>query len=182
MNTLPDYLREGLRVVSIGLNPSPNSVQAGYYFATPQNRFWRALNASALVDEPLVPGVAAIERLFETYAIGFTDVVKRPTPGIAQLRAADYRQWAPVLAGKLERFQPAVAWFQGKTGYAHFLRHSGLGHAKTSAIDWGAQGLRIGATRVFVTPNTSPANAVFSLEDLTGWFRALKTYADEGLT
>jgi len=33
--------------------------------------------------------------------------------------------------------------------------------------------LRIGDSRVFVTPNPSPANAAFSLEDLTDWYARL---------
>ena len=57
MDTLPDYLRPGLRLLSIGLNPSLPSVAAGYYFANPRNRFWTALNASELPAAPLVPEV-----------------------------------------------------------------------------------------------------------------------------
>ena len=49
MKTLPDYLRPGLDIVSIGINPSLPSVREGYYFANPRNRFWRALNASGLL-------------------------------------------------------------------------------------------------------------------------------------
>ena len=58
--TLPDLLREGLVLVSVGLNPSPPSVAAGYYFANPRNRFWRALAASRLVPFELTPGIAAM--------------------------------------------------------------------------------------------------------------------------
>jgi TDG/mug DNA glycosylase family protein len=88
MKTLPDYLRPGLRIVSIGLNPSLPSVEAGFYFANPRNRFWRALNRSGLAAGPVTPSVKAMEILFERDDIGFTDVVKRPTRGGAELRAA----------------------------------------------------------------------------------------------
>ncbi|MCG8324164.1 MAG: hypothetical protein MI673_01500, partial [Thiotrichales bacterium] len=57
METLPDYLREELKIISVGLNPSIPSVQAGYYFANPRNRFWKALNQSRLVSVPLEPGI-----------------------------------------------------------------------------------------------------------------------------
>ena len=80
-DTLPDYLRPGLDIVSIGLNPSLPSVRLGYYFANPRNRFWRALNASGLVPVALEPGVEAMELMLRHYGIGFTDVVKRPTAG-----------------------------------------------------------------------------------------------------
>ena len=51
MDTLKDYLDYNLEILSIGLNPSTVSVERGYYFANPRNRFWRALNASGLVKE-----------------------------------------------------------------------------------------------------------------------------------
>ena len=35
MKTLPDLLCPGLLILSIGLNPSPRSVQTGVYFAPP---------------------------------------------------------------------------------------------------------------------------------------------------
>ena len=71
MKTLPDFLACHLKMVSIGLNPSPVSVKSGFYFANPRNRFWPALNASRLVDEHLEPGTAAMELLFSKYRIGF---------------------------------------------------------------------------------------------------------------
>ena len=77
--TLPDHLAPGLDIVSIGLNPSVYSVERGFYFARPGNRFWPALNASGLIPEPLAPSPEAVERLFRQYRIGFTDLVKRAT-------------------------------------------------------------------------------------------------------
>ena len=88
MNTLPDYLAPGLRIVSIGLNPSLRSVEAGFYFANPRNRFWPALIASGIAPKGLAPGAQAIRALFEEHGLGFTDVVKRPSAGGAALRAA----------------------------------------------------------------------------------------------
>lgn len=174
--TLPDYLRPGLTIVSIGLNPSLPSVRAGFYFANPRNRFWRALDGSGLVPEPLVPGVAATAWLFEKCAIGFTDVVKRPTAGGRDLRAADFREGAPLLRAKLEDSGPLIAWFHGKQAYGNYLRYAGIG--TRGRVEWGTQDIRIGASQVFVTPNPSPANAVFSLQDLIGHYRRLKDLRD----
>lgn len=176
MQTLPDYLRPGLDIISIGLNPSLPSVRAGFYFANPRNRFWRALNASGLVSEALEPGSEAVEILFNDYAIGFTDVVKRPTAGGNELRAADYRSWAPQLRTKLLDNQPRIAWFHGKQAYGNFIKY---GMEIKPAIEWGAQSLCIGNSRVFVTPNPSPANAAWSLDDLAEWYRRLAAWRDE---
>ncbi len=173
MDTLPDLLAPGMRVLSIGLNPSLPSVAAGFYFANPRNRFWKALNASRLLQAPVQPGPEAMSLLLEREGIGFTDVVKRPTRGVADLRAADYREGAPRLHGLLETFDPDYAWFHGKVAFKQFVRHTSL------ACDddvWGLQRLTVGNTRFFVTPNPSPANAAYSLDTLIGWFNAL---ADE---
>jgi len=171
--TLPDYLAPGLEIVSIGLNPSLPSVRAGFYFANPRNRFWRALNGSGLPAAALVPGVAAMEVLLTRDAIGFTDVVKRPTAGGHDLRAADYREWSPLLLQKLEKFQPLIAWFHGKQAYTNYLNY---GEGVKAAIAWGEQPRCIGQARVFVTPNPSPANAAYSLDVLTDWFRQLQGF------
>ncbi|WJW76121.1 mismatch-specific DNA-glycosylase [Thiohalobacter sp. IOR34] len=177
--TLPDLLADGLDIVSVGLNPSPPSVRAGTYFANPRNRFWPALNGSGLIDEALQPGPEAMRRLLERHRIGFTDLVKRPTPGAAGLRAADYRTGAPLLQTKLLSHRPRLIWFHGKVAWANFLKYGPGGVAR---IDWGLQPMAIGASPVFVTPNPSPANAAFSLELLIEHYRALKRLRDALLT
>jgi len=174
LNTLADYLRSGLRIVSIGLNPSLRSVEAGFYFANPRNRFWPALLASGLAPPGITPGAAAIARLFEEHAMGFTDVVKRPSAGGAALRAADFKRFAPELRDKLTRYRPGVAWFHGKQAYHGYLRYA---EGRQPTGDWGAQP-DLGACRVFVTPNPSPANAAYSLADLSEWYRRLAVFAD----
>ncbi len=177
MATLADYLASNLDLVSIGLNPSLYSVRHGFYFARPQNRFWAAFNASGLTPAPLVPGPAAMATLLKTHRIGFTDVVKRPSRGAHDLKAADFAEWAPVLKGKLLRQPPRIAWFHGKLAWEHYLRHAEGVRRKTA---FGLQAERIGGALVFVTPNPSPANAAFSLAVLTDWYRKLAALRDEG--
>jgi len=177
LKTLPDYLTPKLEIVSIGLNPSLPSVREGFYFANPRNRFWRALNDSGLLAEQLVPGVAAMDILLKRDRIGFTDVVKRPSAGAHDLRAADYRQWSPLLLQKLEKYQPKIAWFHGKQAYANYLKHA---EGIKAPVAWGEQSHCIGSARVFVTPNPSPANAAYSLVVLTDWFRQLQKFRETG--
>ena len=173
METLPDYLRPDLLIVSIGLNPSPVSVKAGYYFASPRNRFWKALNASRLVDETLEPSAQAMQRLLDRYQIGFTDLVKRPTRMGKELRAADYREGARVLKEKLLEFRPRTAWFHGQGTYRMYLKYAEGVEQKVSP---GMQKRQIGGSGVFVTPNPSPANARYSLDDLVGFYNDMVSY------
>ena len=175
MKTLPDYLRMDLDILSVGLNPSVNSVRAGFYFATPQNRFWRALNDSGFISVQLEPSKESMDVLYNQYAIGFTDVVKRPTPGLSDLSAADFKKWAPVLRDKIIEYRPRITWFHGKVAYEKFLRY---GEKKPAQVSWGRQRQRPGGSIAFVTPNTSPANAVYSLDAIAGWYRTLAELRD----
>jgi TDG/mug DNA glycosylase family protein len=151
-------------------------VAAGFYFANPRNRFWRVLNASGLLSESIEPGPAAMGRLLEQERMGFTDLVKRPTRGAADLRAGDYRAAAPCLRSLVEKYQPQCAWFHGKLAYGYFVRYGGVA---TTDVKWGLQADSIGQSRIFVTPNPSPANAAFSVDDLVTAYRQLAAYLAE---
>lgn len=172
IKTLPDFLGNDLIVLSIGLNPSPASVTAGYYFAGRNNRFWRALNASGLPGRVLRPGAEACRYLNETCGIGFTDVVKRPSRGAADLRAADFRHWVPHLEARISRTTPRLLWFHGKIAYRQYLR---CRRQPAADLDWGLQADRQQGAMVFLSPNPSAANAGFSLQHLTDYYCQLKS-------
>jgi TDG/mug DNA glycosylase family protein len=164
--TLPDYLREGLDIVFVGLNPGLYSVQVGHYFAHKQNRFWPALSASGLV-----PGLVGPEddvRLLE-WGIGLTDVVKRPTRGIHELTRREFQQGAKALREKIIHYQPRIVCFVGFTGY-HMCYGKGGG--------LGVQHGRVGNAKTFVIPSTSPRNARYSLQDISAALRDLKQYRE----
>ena len=161
--TLPDYLREGLDVVLVGLNPGLYSAQVGHYFAYRHNRFWPALSASGLVPEPVI-GPRDDARLLE-WGIGLTDVVKRPTRGIHELAPAEFRQGAKVLQEKIARYKPRIVCFIGLTGYRVCCGATGVSGKRTD---------RLAGALVFVIPSTSPRNAHYSLTAITAAFRDLK--------
>ena len=153
--TLPDFIAPGLDILSIGINPSLYSVERGFPFARPGNRFWPALNASGLVPAPLEPSREAVEQLLGEYRIGFTDLVKRATARAAELSDEDYAQGARLLQTKLARYAPDIAWFHGVSAYRLFLAHTGTPRQTIAA---GMQPERVGPSRIFVTPNPSGAN------------------------
>ena len=167
MDTLPDYLRSGLDVVFVGINPGAYSAEVGHYFATPLNRFWPAVTRAGILPESMT---AETDHMALDHGVGFTDVVKRASRSASNLRAADYRRGAPVLKEKLERFQPLVACFHGVTAYGNYLRYC---EGEVARPKPGPQPRTIGRSRVFVVPNPSPANAAFSLDDLVEWYRRL---------
>ena len=173
IDTLPDLLKDGLDIVFVGLNPSTISTRLGHYFANPRNRFWKAFNRSGLVAEQLSPDQ---DHTLLEHGIGFTDVVKRPTSQGSELSSDDFRKWAPVLKGKLERYQPRIVCFHGVTAYRQYLAH---GERVKEKPELGLQERTIGKSMVFVVPNPSPANAVYSLDELSHWYRKLKTLRDD---
>ena len=166
--TLPDHLREGLDLLFVGLNPSQYSAEVGHYFANPRNRFWPAFNLSGLVARQVT---AEEDATLLDDGIGFTDVAKRPTPMGSGLRAADFREWAPVLKEKVLQYAPKLVCFHGLMAYKAYLQH---GEGVKEKPELGLQARSIGASAVFVVPNPSPANAKYSLNDLAEWYGRLK--------
>ena len=169
--TLPDLLEPGLALVFVGLNPSEYSAREGHYFANPRNRFWDAFNRSALLPSALGrPCSPSDDAALLEHGIGFTDVVKRPTPQGSALRAADYRRWAPLLREKLLQCRPRMACFHGLMAYKAYLRYA---DGENLSPELGLQPRAIGESRVFVVPNPSPANARYSVEALAAWYDEL---------
>jgi len=163
-DTLPDYLRDNLEIVFIGLNPGLYSAQVGHYFAHKQNRFWPALSASGLVPEPVGPEDDI--RLLQ-WSIGLTDVVKRPTHGIHELTRMEFRRGAKALEKKIELYKPRIVCFVGLTGY-QVCCEGGNGS--------GLQAECFGGARVFAIPSTSPRNAHYSLQDIIAALHDLKEF------
>jgi TDG/mug DNA glycosylase family protein len=173
VETLPDYLKPGLDIVLVGINPSQISVKHGRYFANPRNRFWPAFNRSGLVPIPLS---SHQDHTLPGYGIGFTDVVKRPSSKASSLTPQDFRDWAPVLKQKLLQYQPMIVCFHGLMAYNAYLQYAESSKARPGL---GLQPVPIGRSTVFVVPNPSPANAQFSLDTLVDWYQQLKTLRDQ---
>ena len=170
LDTLPDYLEHGLDLVLVGLNPGLASVRLGHYFAQPRNRFWSAVTEAGLFDPPLTSDT---DYLALEQGIGFTDVVKRPSRGASDLRAADFCQWAPILRRKLLEYAPRAVCFHGVTAYRNYLRYA---EDIAPEVQLGPQCALIGEAQVFLVPNPSPANAVYSMDELVCWYRRLREF------
>jgi TDG/mug DNA glycosylase family protein len=173
--TLPDLLHNDLEVVFVGINPSVYSAERGHYFARGSNRFWPCISRSTLTQrartglrvEVLAP---QNDRALLDYGIGFTDLVKRPTPKASDLTRAELVAGVDALLEKIARYRPQIACFHGITGY-RFVHNVLTG--KTAAVELGLQDVQVGVTRLYLVPNPSGANAHFSREDQTRWYDAL---------
>ncbi|MCE7927789.1 MAG: mismatch-specific DNA-glycosylase [Dehalococcoidia bacterium] len=152
--SLPHYLRPGLRLVFVGYNPAIFSAQAGHYYARPGNVFWRQLNASGLVHRDVGANDDAI--LMEEAGIGFVDLCCRPTVRAGELTRAEIVDGAQRLHGELLQSQPRIVVFSGRGIYQHFGRHALQIPSRILADrPYGEQPERIGASVPWVIPSSS---------------------------
>jgi TDG/mug DNA glycosylase family protein len=147
MKTLPDYLRKGMKLIIVGCNPSESSVRAGHYYAGRGNLFWPTLFESGVVPEPF--DYPDDRRIIE-FGIGLTDLVKRPTKGVEELKREDFAEGRIVLSQKLEEFGPRFVAFNGKMTYEQFAQRK---------CNYGLQKESLYGAQVYVLPSTSGQNA-----------------------
>ena len=150
--TLPDTVAAGLRVLVCGLNPSVVAADAGYGFAGPTNRFWKAAVASGLVTRPRDPlGCVLHDR------VGMTDLVKRATPNAAVLSREEYEAGA-------HRVRRLVGWL--RPGLVLFVGLAGWRAAVDRRAGAGLQPEPFAGVPAYVMPSTSGLNAHTSAAEL----------------
>jgi TDG/mug DNA glycosylase family protein len=161
-SAVPDVLGPGLSVVFCGINPGFVSAAAAAHFANPRNDFWRLLHAAGFTSRLLDPS-EQFEVLRE--GIGLTNAAPRTTRGSGDLRRGDFAGAAERLERLAEELRPAWIAFVGKEAYRGTFNER---------PDLGEQERRLGETRLFVLPSTSPANAAVPWEERLRWFRKLR--------
>ena len=172
---LRDRIGPGLRVLFVGINPGVRSAITGHHFAGYSNRFWKLLCEARLVPERIT--YLDDDRLAE-WGYGITNLVPRPSPGIDDLRPAEYVDGWTALERKIRRFRPGIVAFVGVTLYRAILpllaSGNGAGRASVPALAVGLGPRRSMAARVFVLPNPSGRNANFSYAEMLGAFKGLR--------
>jgi TDG/mug DNA glycosylase family protein len=143
MRTLPDYLRSGMKLVIVGCNPGDRSARVGHYYAGRGNEFWPLLYNSGIVPELLEH--RDDKRMIE-FGIGLTDLVKRPTRGVEELRREEFAEGRILLAQKLEQYTPQVVAFNGSNTYENFSQRP---------CKPGLQKERLYGAMIFVLPSTT---------------------------
>jgi TDG/mug DNA glycosylase family protein len=141
---LPDYLKSGLDVVFVGLNPSLKSAAVRHYYARPGNQFWRFLAEAGFTDRVLRPDED--EEILE-HGIGLTDFVKRATRGVNDLDRKEFGEGIEDLRSKIENVKPKFVCFNGKSGY----------QAVAGKCEYGLQEEVWGDTKLYAAPSTSGA-------------------------
>lgn len=157
----------------MGINPGVRSATTGHHFAGFSNRFWKLLFESGLVPEP----VTSLDdvRLGE-WGYGVTNLVARPSPGIDDLRPAEYIEGWKVLERKIRRYRPAIVALVGVTLYRAILPllNGAVRQKQGTGPVVGFQPFTIHGARLFVLPNPSGRNANFTYAEMLDAFKKLK--------
>ena len=170
--TVPDVLPAPgamLRVLFCGINPSLYSAATGWHFARPGNRFWPALHLSGFTPRRLAPRE---QHLLPGYGLGITNLVARATAQAAELSDAELLAGAERLATLTGRHRPRILAIAGVTAY-----RTAFGHPRAST---GPQPQTPAGPRVWVLPNPSGLNALWTTPKIVEAFRDLRLHV-EGL-
>lgn len=166
----------------VGINPGTRSAAVGHHFAGHSNRFWKLL-----FDSGLVPTRLTYEddgRLPE-WGFGLTNIIARPSPGIAALTAEEYVRGRRRLLAKIRRYRPPVVALLGVTLFPILFPKPTGGQARATPPSTykgiGLQRDTLAGSTVFVLPNPSGRNAHYSYRDMVRAYGALTQYLDETL-
>lgn len=128
MKPLRDHLKENLKVLFVGFNPSIRSSELGHHYASPNNRFWKILYESGLTPRKYE---AMEDAKLLDLGFGSTNIVERPTKAADEITKEEFTEGREILKRKVDQFKPKVVCFVGKGVYQQY---SGL-----KVIQWGRQ-------------------------------------------
>jgi TDG/mug DNA glycosylase family protein len=137
------------------------SAAAGAHFANPRNDLWRLLHAAGFTSRLYAPPEQH-DLLAE--GIGLTNAAYRTTRGSGDLRRGDFAGSADRLERLARELRPRWLALVGKEAYRG---------AFGERPELGRQQRRLGETKLFVLPSTSPANAAVPWDERLRWFREL---------
>lgn len=154
VHTIPPLYDSHSRVLLLGSIPSPKSREAGFYYAHPQNRFWRVL--AAVLGEEIPQTVEEKRAMCLTHHVALWDTIARCD--IAGASDLSIRNAEPNDIGKLVRESEITRIFATGGKSAELYR---------KLIE---PQLHI---PIMQLPSTSPANAAWSLERLIEAYRVI---------
>ncbi|MBV7506944.1 mismatch-specific DNA-glycosylase [Bacillus sp. sid0103] len=128
MKPLRDHLKENLKVLFVGFNPSIRSSELGHHYASPNNHFWKILYESGLTPRKYE---AMEDAKLLDLGFGSTNIVERPTKAADEITKEEFTEGREILKRKVDQFKPKVVCFVGKGVYQQY---SGL-----KVIQWGRQ-------------------------------------------
>jgi mismatch-specific thymine-DNA glycosylase len=174
---VPDYLRPGLKLVIVGINPGLRSGATGHHYAFAGNHFWPLLYDSGLLPVRLT--YEEDHRALE-FDIGLTNLCDRTTHEANELTRDELAAGATALRAKLIDYAPRVVCFNGMGIYDAFLANGNQADqpSRRRKIKPGLQPEKLGGTRLFVVPSSSGRTAAYPRQVKLDYYRELKRLVD----
>jgi double-stranded uracil-DNA glycosylase len=158
-----DHIKENLKILFVGFNPSIRSSETGHHFANPNNRFWRILHDAGLTPRKFD---AAEDAKLLDLGMGITNIVARPTKAADEITKEEYKEGKEILRNKIKLLKPRVVCFVGKGVYQEF---SGMKN-----VPWGRQEKAVvPGTIDFVAPSSSGLVRM-KVDEIVEIYRGLK--------
>lgn len=162
-----------LRVLVVGINPSPWTAAVNAPFARPGNRFWSSLAAAGITPHTVdaSTGLASSdERMLAERGFGITNLVSRPTARADELTTQELQTGGAELVKRVGVLQPHTVAILGITAFrtAFSMPRATLGPQSTTGIEGWSEKVQLWAL-----PNPSGLNAHESVKTLAEKWRAV---------
>lgn len=162
--SLADIVGPKMRLLLIGLNPSPASADSGIPYHRYSNRFWPAALASGVISRDREPRHA-----LNFHGVGMTDLVRRTTRSADTIRSSEFRNGFARIERMCEWLKPKIACFVGFKGWRIV--------ADSKAVA-GLQNRTIGGVPVYLMPSTSGLNTHYGVVELAAHLRTASNLVD----
>lgn len=163
-----DLAGPGMRLLLVGINPSPLTARTGFHFAHPGNRFYPALRrAGVLPASATTPELAA--PVLVARGVGITNLSPRPTARADELTDDEVRAGRDRVVAAVQRHRPTVVAVAGVTSYRVAFAD------RTARL--GRQADDLEGAQLWVVPNPSGLNAHATVESLARDYREVAVAA-----
>ena len=162
-----------LRMLIVGINPSPWTASVNAPFARPGNRFWPSLAQAGILPHTVdaSTGLArADEQLLAELGIGITNFVSRPSARADEVSTEELQIGGQRLVERVKILQPKAVAVVGITAFrtAFSLPKTQLGQQEAELIpDWPA------SVQLWALPNPSGLNAHETVQSIAEKWRAV---------
>lgn len=162
-----------VRLLIVGVNPSPWTAAVNAPFARPGNRFWPSLHLAGVTESAVDAsrGLSrADERMLAERGIGMTNLVSRPTARADELDDAELRRGGERTVGRVRTMLPRAVAVVGITAFrkAFSAPRARVGEQDTSRISGWPDG-----TALWALPHPSGLNAHETVDSLAEHWRTV---------
>ena len=148
-----------VRLLIVGINPSPWTAAVNAPFARPGNRFWPSLHLAGVIESAVDAsrGLSSTdERMCAERGIAMTNLVSRPTARADELDGAEVRKGGEQMVERVRTLLPRAVAVVGITAFrtAFSVPRARVGEQDTSRISGWPSG-----TTLWALPHPSGLNA-----------------------